>query len=156
MNEWFAGLEQRERVVLIAAAAITAVLVLFVFVLRPLNQRTEFLAQEVANKQSLRIDLARAAGAGANAERGPAATDTSLYGLTRSVADRHSLALGVIRQERQGGADIVRIQFTDVPFDALAAWLVTLSNEHSIQVDQIGANRRERGLVTGQVVLRRS
>lgn len=153
MNEWFAGLEERERIVLIGAAAVTALLVLFVFVLRPLNLRTEFLADEVAAKQSLRIDLARAAGVSGSVARGPAATDSSLYGLARSLADQHAIALGVIRQD---GPDTVRITFTDVSFDALAAWLVTLSNQHAIRVEQISANRRERGIVTGQVTLRRS
>ena len=153
MNEWFAGLEERDRIVLIGAAVVTALLVLFVFVLRPLGLRTAFLADEVAIKQELRVDLARASGARGAVTSGPVAADSSLYGLARSVADQHAVALGVIRQD---GPDAVRITFTDVPFDALAAWLVTLSNQHSIRVEQISANRRERGIVTGQVVLRRS
>ena len=152
MNEWFAGLEERERIVLIGAAVVTALLVLFVFVLRPLSLRTANLATDVAIKQELRVNLARAAGIRGNAARGPAATDSSLLGIARSVADQHAVALGTMRND----ADTVRIQFTDVPFDALAAWLVTLSNQHGVRVEQISANRRERGIVTGQVVLRRS
>jgi general secretion pathway protein M len=152
VSEWLAGLEQRERIVLIGGAIVTVLLVLFVFVLRPLNLRTAFLMEKVTAQQSLRIDLARAAGIGGSVARGPAPTDSSLYGLARSVADQHAVALGVIRQD---GPDTVRIQFTDVPFDALAAWLVALSNQHAIRVEQLSANRRERGIVTGQVVLRR-
>lgn len=154
MNEWFSELEQRERIVLVGAAVITALLVLFVFVLRPLNQRTELLAQEVAAKQSLRIDLARVAGVRGNAPRGPAATDSSLYGLAQRIADQHALPLGLIRQD--GGDNALRITFNDVPFDALAAWLGTLSNEHSIRVEQLNAHGRETGIVSGQVTLRRS
>lgn len=152
MNEWFAGLEERERIVLIAAAAVTAVLVLFVFVLRPLNARTAILENDVAMKQELRVNLARAAGVRGPARGAAAPTDSSLYGIARSVADQHGLTLGTMRAD----GDTVRIQFTDVAFDALAAWLVTLSNQHGMRVESISANRRERGIVTGQVVLRGS
>ena len=154
MHEWFAGLEERERVTLVGGGAVAILFALFVFVLRPLSLNTAALEEEVALKETLRVDLARAEGVGSGvAARSPVPTDSSLYGIASSAATQHAIALGTIRTD---GADALRVQFTDVPFDALAAWLVTLSNQHSVRVEQFIGNGRERGMVTGQVVLRRS
>jgi general secretion pathway protein M len=152
MNEWFAGLEQRERVTLIGAAAAAIVIALFVFVLRPLNARTALLKEDVAMKQLLLVDLARAEGV-RGAARGVSPAESSMQVLAASTASQHNVVYDSIRAD---GADAVRVYFEDVPFDALAAWLVSLSNEHSVRVEQISANRREQGIVRGQVVLRRS
>jgi general secretion pathway protein M len=73
--------------------------------------------------------------------------------VVAATASQHNVAYSSIRAD---GADAVRVYFEDVPFDALATWLVSLSNEHSVRVEQISANRREQGIVRGTVVLRRS
>lgn len=150
MNEWYAGLEPRERLLLIGASAVALVIVLFVFVLRPLGARTAMLEDAVASKQLLLVDLARAQGVVGSL--GTARTTEAMYVLADKTAQAHGVTLG---NRRPTGSDELSAYFDDVPFDALAIWLVTLSNEHSVRVEQLDARRRERGLVSGRVILLR-
>lgn len=149
MNEWYAGLAPRERLILGGAAVVVAVLLL-VLAMRPIRTNTAALEERVADNQRLLVDLARAEGLGSGGAR--VAIGEELYLIADQTAKAHGLA---IKNVRRDSPDVVRIPLDNVPFDSLTEWLVTLNNAHSADVENLTANSRERGIVSGNLVLRR-
>lgn len=149
MNEWYAGLAPRERLIL-GGAAVVVVILLVVLAMRPIRANTAVLEQSVADNQRLLVDLARAEALGGSSTN--ARAPEQLYVIANQTARAHGLQLTNIRPD---SADAVRIPLDDVPFDSLTEWLVTLNNAHSVEVENLTANSRERGIVSGNLNLRR-
>jgi general secretion pathway protein M len=157
VKAWFARLEPRERWILSAGAVLAAIIVLWGFVWVPLGNGSAELRERIDDKQALLADLQRAAALGGGTSRGqrPAPTQ-SLVVLVDQTARTHGLADSFTRT-RPDGADAINVSFQNAPFDGILAWLVRLNTDYGIRVESASFNgSRERGLVTGQLFLRRS
>lgn len=157
MKAWFARLAPRERWILSAGAVLAAVIVLWGFVWLPLGSRSAELRQRIDDKQALIADLRRAAAlGGGSAQSQRPAPSQSLVVLVDQTARAHGLADSFTRT-RPDGADAINVSFQNAPFDGILAWLVRLHADYGIRVESASFNgSRERGLVTGQLFLRRS
>lgn len=154
MKSWFLSLEQRERLILIGGGIVALVIVLWWFVLQPLRVASADLREAVTDKQGLLLDLRRAEALPQDAAGPASAGGQSLVVLVDTTAQSFGLALP---RTRPDGANGINVAFQGVSFDALLAWLIELDATHGVRVESASfSSARERGLVNGQLFLRRS
>lgn len=154
MKEWFEGLEARERMILSVGFAAALIIVLWGFVWLPLTNGTGDLHEAIAEKRALLVDIQRAEALPAAASRAaPVGDGRSLVVLVDQTAGSMGLRFS---RTRPDGPNAINVSFTAAPFDTLVSWLVTLERDHGITVESASFNStRERGLVSGQLSLRR-
>jgi type II secretory pathway component PulM len=154
MKAWFFDLQMRERWLVAIGAAAAVVIVVWGFVLLPLNDEVERLRASVDTKQRLLIDVARIEG------ESPASVATNRQGnnqtlmvIVGNTAGSHGINPS---RTTANGPSGVNVSIQNASFDALAAWLVTLHESYGIDVESASfSNAREPGLVNGQLSLRR-
>ncbi len=155
MRDWFRGLQPRERVILLGGAAAAAVIVIWMFVLRPIDRESAGLRETVAAQQRLLVDLARLDGSGSAASSPAGSSDgQTLMILITNTAQQNGLTLP---RTRPDGADAINVTFQNASFDSLLSWLIMLETTHNVVVETASfSSSREPGLVSGQIFLRRS
>ena len=154
MKDWFANLQPRERMMVVAVGAVFVLVVLWLAVIAPLFDRSAELRASVDRKQRLLVDLGRVAGAQqSRSSNSPNNPQQTLYVLVDSTAKEHGLQVPRTRQE---GPDGVNVSLQNAPFDALKDWLIELETTHAVSVESASiSTAREQGFVNGQVFLRR-
>ena len=154
MKSWFLSLEQRERLILIGGGIVALVIVLWWFVLQPLRVASADLREAVTDKQGLLLDLRRAEALPQDAAGPASAGAQSLVVLVDTTAQSFGLALP---RTRPDGANGINVAFQGVSFDPLLPWHIELDGTHGVRVESASfSSARERGLVNGQLFLRRS
>lgn len=157
MKEWFLSREPRERLLLVAGGAVALLIIFWRVAWLPVSRGAAELRDSVAHKSALLVDVERAAAVAPAAASGArqGATD-SMVVLVDKTSRAHGLA-GAFTRTRPDGADGISVSFQDVPFDALLDWLVALKASYGVAVESATfASSRGPGLVSGQVLLRRS
>ena len=154
MKAWFLNLQYRERLILVAGGAAALLIVAWIFVLSPLRSGSADLRESVAQKERLLIDLGRVEVLRLDSASPAQASEQSLVVLVDSTAQSYGLALP---RTRPDGPDGINVSFTGVSFDAMLEWLITLETTYGVSVESATfSSARERGLVNGQIFLRRS
>lgn len=154
MKSWFFGLAVRERWLVAVGGIAAVVIILWGFILVPLNDEIERLRASVDTKQRLLIDVARIEG------QNPSSVAVNRQGngqtlmvIVDNTAGSHGLSPS---RTTANGPSGVNVSIQDAPFDALAAWLVTLHETYGVDVETASfSSAREPGLVNGQLTLRR-
>lgn len=156
MNQWFANLGSRERLLVILASTLLLLLVLYGVVWRPVDQRVERLQETVTEQRSLRhwmqkaareVEQLRGAAGGAAVRHG------SLLSITDRTANQAGLGGAVKRVEPEGSGK-VRIQLEGAGFDDIANWLEGLAREFDIRVESITVDGSQGpGLVDARLTL---
>ena len=114
---------------------------------------TGALRESVTVQQRLLIDLARLEALG---NGGPSTAPVGVQSLL-SLVDGTARTHGFSPRMRADGPDAVNVTFERVPFDGLLRWLIQLETTHGVSVESASfSGARERGLVNGQLFLRRS
>jgi type II secretory pathway component PulM len=153
MKAWFLGLQERERIAVLGGAAAVVVIVIFAFVLRPLERGSAVLRDAVSTDRALLLDLARLDAGGATRASRSADGQTLMVLITNTAADQ---GLSFPRT-RQDGPDAMNVTFQNASFDSLLKWLVSLETNHGVVVDTASVSSgRDPGLVSGQIFLRRN
>lgn len=147
MREWLEGLEARERLLVMAGAALLVVFLVFVLVWLPVRAGYNSLKESVAEQRDTAVWMQRSAQQLAGLKRSSGAGPTGLGGrsllaVTDSTARAGGLGEGLKRVEPEG-SDSVRVWLDGAPFDVLVKWLATLSATHGIQVDTATLERSE-------------
>ena len=152
MRAWFDSLQPRERLILGGGAIVAVLIVLWIGVLSPLRAKSETLRDSIAQKQRQLVDLARV-GPDETRAKGPDAGQTLVVVIDAS-AHEHGVAL---KTRRPDGPDGIQVAFANVSFDTLLGWLVAIEKQNSITVESASfSSAKQRGVVNGQLVLRRS
>lgn len=156
MREWLASRAPREQLVLGIGAVAAALIVLWGAALRPLTNATARLEASVAGKRDLVTDLQRAAAVA------PADPATPSAGASQSLVvliDRTAQTSGVaatFTATRPDGQNAINVSFQNAEFDAVVEWLLMLERDYGVSVRSASfSNTRERGLVSGQLLLGR-
>jgi len=153
MRAWFDSLQARERLILIGGAILAVLIILWIGVLTPLRTRSETLRDSIAQKQRQLVDLARVGPEPAHAA-GPGGAAQTLVVVIDASAREHGVAL---KTRRPDGPDGIQVAFANVAFDTLLDWLVAIEKQNSIAVESASVTTtKQRGIVNGQLVLRRS
>ncbi|MDH3589107.1 MAG: type II secretion system protein M [Gammaproteobacteria bacterium] len=160
MKEWFEGLEQRERLTLIAGGIILLLALVWVLLINPLfvsagdrAEQINSLRGDVIRARDLSAEIAGLRKGGARAyTRGD--SDQSLMIILERTARESGLQ---VNQSRPMDASTVRVRFESAPFDSLVQWMGILASRYAIQIDIASLDRLDvQGMVNAQLTLKRS
>ncbi len=155
MNEWFQGLAERERRMVLIGGVLAVVLLLLAIIL-PLNRSVAEGNQRVARKQAdltwMRSVAPQLAAAGPAA---PApASQESLIIIVDRAAREAGLGAALTSSEPSGMGGL-RVRLEKAPFDILIGWLARLSERHGVTVETASIDSAgEPGIVNAGIVLR--
>jgi general secretion pathway protein M len=154
MKAWFYGLQPRERWILAGGAVAFVVIILWGFILRPLQAETARLQTSVDGKQQLLLDVARIERDNPSSSRNNRpGDDETLAVIVGRTAQSHGINPTGTRANGPSGVDVT---IQNAPFDSLAAWIVALHSTYGVDVETASfSSAREPGLVNGQLLLRR-
>ena len=155
MMRMLESMEPRERVMVTGGGIIAALILLWAFVWNPISSGRETLRLQVDNKVQVLNNLHRVSAISANEEAAGTTGGQTLFVLIDQTAQSHGLQ-GAITRARPNGANEINVSFTNASFDSLLTWLIALQRQSNVYVDGASINTaRQRGLVSGQVLLRR-
>ncbi|HSG66704.1 MAG TPA: type II secretion system protein M [Gammaproteobacteria bacterium] len=156
MRDWFANLDTRERIILIAGGAVAAIIVWWGLIWTPLSSRNTELTEAVVEKQRMLATLQRARAATTTSEtQVDAATRQSLVLLVDQTHRSFGLE-GRLLRTQPDGADGIRVTFQDAAFDGLIGWLGTMQTSYGIAVESATIDgARSAGVINATIVLRR-
>lgn len=157
MRTWIAGLEARERAMLLAGTVLGASIIFWGLIWLPLSNRTAELTESLDTKQQMLTTLQRARALGASS--GPQIDASARQSLVLLVDQTHrSYGLeGSLSRNQPDGSDGIRVTLQDAAFDGLVAWLGALHASYGVTVESATIEgARLTGVVNATVVLRRS
>lgn len=147
MREWLAGLEFRERLLVIVATIVLALFLLFVLVLKPLHASYNNLRTNVAEQRVSAVWMEQSASQvkqlqGSRGARVQGLGGRSLLSVTDSTARAGGLETALERVEPEG-SNGVRVWLKNAAFDDLVKWLAQLDAVHGVFVDSLTLERNE-------------
>jgi general secretion pathway protein M len=158
MKDWLAGLDPRERRLVLAGALVLGLLLVYWLVLDPMLSAYQGRSAQVEQQRAslewmqqtaARIQQLQASGGAPGQGLG----ERSLLAVVDGSAREAGLG-GALRQVRPDGDLAVRVWFEGVPFDGLVEWLGRLEHRHRVQVKLITLERQpESGRVHAQLTL---
>ena len=160
MKAWFAALAPRERVMVIAAAAVLSLGLVYVVLWEGLAGGVDRLEQSVQEQRVLKQWMEQAA---AQAQRlrgasvgGPAAGAASLLSVADETVRAANLGSAVKRMEPEGET-VVRVVLEQAAFDDMVLWLGVLQRSHGVSVADLSVDRQAQpGRVNARLTLKRS
>lgn len=159
MNDWWQGLEPRERRTLSLGAVAAAAILFYALLWLPPQQNAAELRQRIGNARTDLAWMEQAAVEVAALRRGNAAagatpsTDRALYAVADQTARESGLGNAIERVE-PAGEQQVRVVLDDAAFDTLVLWLDGLKRDHGLTVETASIRRSEKtGRVSAQLLL---
>ena len=140
MKEWFAGLNQREQLSLVALGFALGLYLLYMLAWAPLaERRDQLIVQNKSAAESLqRVDAMvseitrlRAGGAASSAQR-------NLTALVNQSTNRHNLQVSRLQPNSRGD---IQVRFENAVFDDLVAWLDQVENREGLLVTEVAITR---------------
>lgn len=157
MNEWWANLGARERMLVIVAAVVVALAALYGLAWRPFSERMQRLEQTVAEQRELRAWMESAAQEVQRLRRAGGGPGRTGGGSLLSVADRTAKEAGLggaVKRVEPEGTGKVRIRLEQAGFDDLSRWLQRLAREFDVRVESITVDGgRQTGIVNARLTL---
>ncbi len=141
MNDWWAGLQPRERLLLIVAGTILAVLGVYLLILEPLVQQRDSLQTSVTAKRSelawMREHAIEAAQLRQSQDRGRGIADRrSILAVVDNSIARAGLKPQLQRMEPDG-QNAVKLWFKESAFDDLVRWLDDAEKRFGLDVGSL-------------------
>jgi general secretion pathway protein M len=155
MKAWFAGLEANERRLIMIAAPLVLLMLLYVGIWEPLVNKVDALRVSTAEQESLLVWMRGAAqevkqlrGRGGQPAR--PASGQSLLSLVDRTAKSGRLGPALKRVQPDGDQK-VRVWLESASFDDVVRWLTSLETRHGVYVESSVFQALE---VTGRVDVR--
>ena len=157
MKEWFAGLELRERRIVVAGSLLVIVALLYAFLVDPAYSAYQSRSQQVAEQREtlawMQEAALRVAGSAPARGAGTGLGGRSLLAVVDGSARKAGLG-AAMKRVKPDGSHGVRVWFEGVSFDGLVEWLGTLAHQHQVNVRLINLERQgEPGRVQAQLTL---
>jgi general secretion pathway protein M len=151
LQDWYAGLQEREQKLVSVGAVALVVLVLIFGILMPMRAA---LSKAQESYEAKRADLAwmrgNAAEVRAGANQVPADTGEAPVVLVDRVA--REAGLGEALRGTQPSSTGARVQLEGASFDAMVQWVATLDQRYGFAVDSITVDRAGKpGLVNASI-----
>ena len=162
MKDWFAGLEPRERQLIIGGGVVLLVMLLYLLVWEPIARKNETLKVNYQNSQQL-IDWMEDAAEEAKALQlkikagGPTGKSSkqSLLGVIDRTAKRNKLGPSVKRVQPDGKTG-ARVWLEKAVFNDVIQWLEKLQRKEGIRlVTTVIEKQDEPGLVNARLIFKR-
>jgi general secretion pathway protein M len=144
---WFMSLEQRERRILVAGAALAVVLLGYMVVWEPFYGNLVHLRSSVEQQRSTLQWMERKAREvralrAADRRQSQGSNGQSLLALVDQSARKAGLGGGISRIEPEG-ADSVRVWMDNVSFDDTVLWLGQLDNTYGVRTQVVSVESQD-------------
>lgn len=146
MKGWLATLNPRERIIVVAGAALLLLGLLvgswFSFADNVERMREVVIEQRAVDQwmQSAAIEAARLSKGGG--QNRAVSRGGSLLSLADQTAKRSGLG-GAVKRVEPDGSDKVRIRLERVNFNKMMVWLEALQSKHSVSIDSITVDQHQ-------------
>lgn len=160
MRSWFESLEERERLFVIAAAALLVIAIFYLAVWMPLDRGQENLESSVENWRDSLAELRLLKGSLSTPDAGearPADRNQSLVVIIDNTLRERGL-YNSLQRSQPTATNGIRVEFENVAFDELVIWLGDLSSGYALQVQSAtfsAASRDNDGRVNSTLTLER-
>ncbi len=156
MKEWFAGLEQRERHLVISGAVLLGLMLMYIAVWEPLTNKASTLRVSTAEQAStLRWmrqaaqDVKKLRGSG---NRVKSTGGQSLLSVVDSTAKSGRLGTA-LKRVQPDGEQRVRVWMEAANFDDVMRWLVLLDTRYGVTIENsVFEMKQESGRVDARLV----
>ncbi len=159
MNNWWAGLAPRERIILLAGMGVLGLLIIWLLIVEPVINKRADLRQEVMQlttdhtwMQQAALEVRRRAGMQSNGQASAGIAGGSVLTLIEVSANASGLKESMERVQPEGEG--ARLWFDAVAFDALVRWLAELEQRQGLMVSQLSVDAgAEPGVVSARVLV---
>lgn len=158
MMNYLKQLNERERLLLLVAVPVLAILLLYSLVWRPLSGTVELLQHRVQKQQDTLQYMRKAAQQVKALQQQKSAQSRgggrqSLLALVDRTVKQAGLTRALKRVEPDG-ADKVRVRLEGAGFDTMIGWLESLQSRYGIQIESISVDALDNpGLVNVRLML---
>ncbi|MFN3579303.1 MAG: type II secretion system protein GspM [Pseudomonas sp.] len=158
MNDWWAGLAQRERIVLMVGSGLLGLIVVWLMVVEPVIERKASLRENVASlsadfnwMQQVSTEVRRRQSMQGSGQAGGVGAGSVLTLVEVSAnASGIKSAMERVQPEGQGA----RLWFDSVGFDPLVSWLAELEQRQGLKISQLSIDAgNEPGVVSARVLV---
>ncbi|MEX2125749.1 MAG: type II secretion system protein M [Woeseia sp.] len=160
MRTWFASLEERERLFVVAAAVMLAIAVFYLAIWMPLDRGQKSLATSIDTwRDSLaELRVLKSSIGTSDARRNvPADVNQSLVVIVDNTLRERGL-YNSLQRSQPTATNGIRVEFENVAFDDLVLWLGDLSSRYGLQVQSASfsaASEQNDGRVNSTLTLER-
>lgn len=158
MKNWFLNLTQRERIMVLAAASVITIFLVYLLIVDPVSTRYSKNKKNVKTATAT-LEWMRNAASEVKQLRGGQQLSKRPQGkqfilsMIDSSARKAGLA-SVMKRVQPEGESGVRVWFEDAAFDELIKWLAAIESEHGLLVNEINIEQTESvGLVNARIFL---
>lgn len=137
MKDWFAGLQQREQMIVAGGALVVVIAIFYAFVWEPLDSGQKTLSADVIVWQRSLAELKPLKGLHSSATDNAPAVNSGVQQTPVIIVDQTLRARGLdraLKRSQPTTSNGIRVEFDNVAFDELVLWLGDLSSEHAMQV----------------------
>ena len=157
MKDWFKELEQRERLMVIIAAVLVALFLLYSLFLSPMLSKYQALRENVVSQEEdlqwMRTAVAEVrALRGATVRGGQSLGGRSLLSIVDESARSSGLGQQIKRIEPDGNKG-VKIWFEQADFDKMIVWLGNLTRSYMIETSNVTIEPQAPGSVNARIIL---
>src|SRR5690606_19470543 len=160
VRSWFESLEERERLFVLAAAALLVIAIFYLAVWMPLDRGQENLESSVENWRDslaeLRLLKGSLAAQDAGESRRPDRNQSLVVVIDNTLRERG--LYNSLQRSQPTATNGIRVEFENVAFDELVIWLGDLSSGYGLQVQSASfsaASRDNDGRVNSTLTLER-
>jgi general secretion pathway protein M len=135
---WFAGLSQRERMLVLAAGGLVAIALLYFALVLPLQTMTGRREARVEQKSADLAWMRQVAPAVASAAAAGGAEDVPTGESLVVLVDRTAREAGLgaaLRDQSPNGEAGLRLRLESAAFDQLIEWLARLQERHGVAIE---------------------
>ena len=158
LQQWFDGLQSRERLLVMLGAAALVLLILYLMIWEPMFSRYHTLRKTVAEQQQT-LDWMRNAAGQIKALQGSASVGTAqgLGGRSLlSVVDQSARSGGLgssIKRIEPDGKKGVKVWFEGAGFDQMIVWLGNLTRQYQVETRMVTIEPQGDGRVNARISL---
>ena len=137
MRNWFESLEQRERLIVSAGAAVVFVALIYTFVWLPLDKGQQNMTASIATWERSLADLQPLSGLQSGGQISGRAAPVNSQQTSVVIVDQTLRARGLnnsLKRSQPSTSNGIRVEFENIAFDELVQWLGDLSNQYGMHV----------------------
>lgn len=139
MKEWWFNLSLREKQTVASGGAVVALFLLYIVIWAPLTNKVENLRQQIQSKQNLLSWMQESDLRIQKLEKSQHAhtkpSTASLLNTVQTEINKTTMAKN-LTELQQADNEAVQLRFKKVNFDDLIKWLIQLSQQHALAIQQ--------------------
>jgi general secretion pathway protein M len=147
IKAWFAGLDEKDQKITLAASIFFSLLLLYLLVIEPINSSADKMRAEVAAKQKT-VDWMKTKIPVIIASKSSGGGSVSSLALSSVVNNTtNKFGLPVSRRDSKTPNEM-QVWFDNVSFDSFLSWVSEIKKKHGVTVTSVNVRSRDRDGIT--------